>query len=222
MNVMGVMNIEEFMRVALRVGCGVGVISGVSECCIWIVKQAEGMEQKCVKGSKRLQILYSLSVALLLCFLPEADIFDSLLLEVLAGALLFACITDVMCCEAYQFTWWIAGSACILLWVSRGISVISVQALAFLCYLLLQELVFHRFYGRADCHAFAVCAAAGCALSMDMSWYFLHMTISFLLLTALQAFRRNIGRGGRLKRPVAFIPYIVVSFWMELILFTVL
>lgn len=48
------------------------------------------------------------------------------------------------------------------------------------------------------------------------------MVIAFLLLTVVQAFRRNIGRRGSLKRSVAFIPYITVSFWILISLFSVL
>lgn len=211
-----------FISTAVRTICGVGISYGVSVACIRIVKCAEGTEWELGRRDRIFLIISSFAFSLLTVMLPGMDIVSEMLSEILVGALLFACVTDVKSCEVYQFTWWIAGVADVLMWIYEGGPVISVSGLAFLCFLLLQECVFSRCYGRADCHAYVVCAAVGCVLGMDLPWYFLHMVIAFLLLTVVQAFRRNIGRRGSLKRSVAFIPYITVSFWILISLFSVL
>lgn len=150
------------------------------------------------------------------------------LLCVVAGCLLFACFTDVRACEVFQFTWWIAGAAGgILLYRSLMLDTMFLwtadfqkeQRLLSLCiYMILQELFFCRMYGRADCHAFVTCAVVESALGMDFLGYLWHMIFAFGGLTVVQAFRHNINRKGNLKQPVAFLPYITVSFWLMIIL----
>ncbi|MCR5255442.1 MAG: prepilin peptidase [Acetatifactor sp.] len=81
-----------------------------------------------------------------------------------------------------------------------------------LFYGIIQECFFARLYGKADCHAFFVCGIMLIMLKHDLTICFLHMTISFLILIAVQFLRGNIDRTFKLKRPVAFIPYISLSF----------
>ena len=45
-----------------------------------------------------------------------------------------------------------------------------------------------------------------------MFLYLCHMLISVFLMGIVQAFRKNIGKNGNLKKPVAFIPYISKAF----------
>lgn len=151
---------------------------------------------------------------------------EALLLSVFAGCLLFACLTDVKACYVYQFIWWVAAAAAgMLLWKSyetdfrnsRGYELwMTERVIPLLFFILLQELFFCRFYGRADCHAFAVCAIVVCAFDMGMTEYLLHMILSFASLAVVQALRGNVKYNGRLKRPVAFLPYIAFSFWVLL------
>ena len=151
------------------------------------------------------------------------DGMTKLLLAIFGGCLLFACITDCKTCEVYQFTWWIAGAAgggifCKMLSNSDGIGIASLGTLLF--FGLLQETFFCKFYGRADCHAFVVSALAIYGMGMELRNCLNHMLYAFVGVAIVQLFRHNINRRGNLKRPVAFIPYITVAFWINLCCFS--
>lgn len=132
---------------------------------------------------------------------------------VIAACLLSACITDLRTCQVYNITWWISGAAATaLLFGERG--VLEPRSLLELgIFILLQLTLFPKMYGRADCYAFSVCAVAEAAAGMSLTGYLFHMLLSFLLLAFVQAFRHNIGRGGNLRHPVPFLPYITLAFW---------
>lgn len=83
-------------------------------------------------------------------------------------------------------------------------------------FVLLQLKFFSRMYGRADCYAFCVCAAAEAAAGLGMAGFLGHMLGAFCLLAVVQGARRNIDAGGNLKRPVPFLPYITLAFWAML------
>lgn len=142
---------------------------------------------------------------------------ESLLLGWILGALLFACITDCQECQVYCFTWWIGGSAAVVWLLSvlgRGVPVPWAE---WLCYCILQEAVFFKAYGRADCHAFCVCGAVYTVLGRGFSYYLLHMTISMVLLAFFQWRKGNIASSGKLYEPVPFMPYIVLAFMLTLL-----
>lgn len=211
------------------------MICGTIACCMWVVKSMEGTEWNIVGQRKRpFLLLGSVLAETVILGIPSLDHVGRLLMEIVTGCLLFACLTDTIICEVYQFTWWGAGGAAVFLWIYEEVCVNGIydgtpcrnemhsgmvmSFLMILAYLVLQELFFAGFYGRADCHAFVVCAIVCCAFGMGLTWYFLHMTMAFTLLIMVQAFRKNIDSRGRLRQPVAFLPYITVSFWMVIIL----
>ncbi len=137
------------------------------------------------------------------------------LLMCVAGALLFACVTDCRMQQVYQFTWWWAGAAGMLLLLTTDIltSKVALAAeLSFLC--LCQELLFSKMYGRADCHAFCACGMVLLALGGGLEGCLFHIITAFGILAVVQGVRGNIGKGGKMRRPVAFLPYITTSFWM--------
>lgn len=158
--------------------------------------------------------------------LAGIDRLQKLFAGILAGCLLFACVTDIKIREVYRFTWWAAGVAVSALLFCRSLSVNfdtdkALSSVFFLfAYIVMQEFLFCRVYGRADCHAFVVCAAAQTVFGRDMEWYFLHMTLSFGMLIAVELIRGNINTQGRLKAPAAFLPYITFSFWIVMSLRT--
>lgn len=214
------------------------MICGTMACCMWIVKSVEGTEWKIGHWSRKvLLFLGSVIAEMVILCIPSLDHVGRLLLEIVAGCLLFACLTDMMICEVYQFTWWGAGGASVFLGIYENVCVdgiygenvcpdklFSETVMSFaimVCYLVLQEMFFSRFYGRADCHAFVVCATAGCALGMGMPWFFLHMTTAFFLLIIVQIFQKNIGSRGRLRQAVAFLPYITLSFWLMIVFYII-
>lgn len=131
-------------------------------------------------------------------------------LSVVAGCLIFACITDCKVCEVYRFVWWIAGG-CGVFCLQQNKE--NIPELVFFC--LLQEIFFCWFYGRADCHAFVICAMVQFGMGMGLREYLIHMLLAFGGLAVIQLFRNNINGKGNLKQPVAFLPYITVSFWLN-------
>lgn len=142
---------------------------------------------------------------------------------VMGGSLLLACVTDSLLRQIYNFTWWIALAAAAPLlwqycWKSQGKDEAALRTFsALVLFFLLQFLLFQRTYGRADCYAFCVCAVAEASQGLSMADFLRHMLYAYLLLMAVQLLRRNINKRGNLKRPVPFLPYITVSFWIAVL-----
>jgi len=134
----------------------------------------------------------------------------TILLSVFAGCLLSACIMDVESKMIYNYVWWTA-------WLAAGIFLCWNEmniGLELFLFILLQEVGFAKLYGRADCHAFVACAMLERALGMGMKEYLTHMLLAYIFLAIVQGAKRNIGRDGNLKKPIPFLPYITVSFWV--------
>lgn len=89
---------------------------------------------------------------------------------------------------------------------------------AVLVFVMLQQLLFSRMYGKADCHAFSVCALAECGNAVGMVGFLLQMFLSVVLLTIVQLFRGNVTPRGRLREPQPFIPYIITAFFSVMFL----
>lgn len=137
-------------------------------------------------------------------------------LTLFIGSLLVACIMDLWEQMVYRFVWLIAGGAAGLLLASRMIET-SFEVGVFwelILFIGIQQLWFSRFYGRADCHAFCVCAATMAPMGLGFKDWVIHMLITFLGLTAVQLVRQNVRVNGKLKEPVPLIPYITVAFWL--------
>ena len=83
-----------------------------------------------------------------------------------------------------------------------------------LFFICLQQFLFSRMYGRADCHAFSVCALHLASLGVGLRGYLEQMLLAFLFLAIFQFFRKNIADNGNLKRPVPFLPYITLAFFL--------
>lgn len=135
------------------------------------------------------------------------------------GGLFIACIMDIKEHMVYRFLWLISGAGALLMGVvygcTQGLTIEGMIELVF--FVMIQQLWFSRFYGRADCHAYSVCAAAMTAYGLQLIDYVMHMLLTFGGLFIVQAVRRNITGGGRLKKPVALIPYLTVAFvvWVD-------
>ena len=110
-----------------------------------------------------------------------------------------------------RYYWWIAGGAglCLLL-VRGGISWFALQDLAI--YMLLQFVLFSKFYGRADCHGFNCCAITLAAYGGNLYAFLWHMLLTFAGLAVIQLCRKNVNSKGNLKVPVALIPYLTGTF----------
>jgi len=124
-------------------------------------------------------------------------------------------MTDIMTCQVYDlFQCMGVVSAGFLLLHSETSAWIGVSICLFA---LLQYMIFMRFYGAADGMAFLVAALAEGAMGFDVQMYLLHMIAAYLLLSLVQIAKGNIEPCGKLKRPIPFLPYIMVSFWGILI-----
>lgn len=148
----------------------------------------------------------------------QADLWQQFLLAVVFGCLLFACATDMAFCQVYNMTWWVGVPAGALLFWSRCLREPqnAKGAAELAVFFALQLLWFARMYGRADCYAFCVCALAQAGLGMGLLAYLSHMAAAFLMLALIQGRKGNLGRGGNLKRPVPFVPYITAAFYLML------
>lgn len=139
-------------------------------------------------------------------------------MNVLLWGLITICLLSawVMDCRTrlvYNFLWWISGTAALgLLVLNRPLPSLT-QWMELLVFISLQLFLFSRLYGRADCYAFCVCAMAEKAVGLTFLDYLIHMMLAFLLLALVQGMRHNIDRGGNLKEPVPFLPYITLAFW---------
>jgi len=151
-------------------------------------------------------------------FLVNSMILYVMLFAILAGCLTTACIMDVESCMIYDYVWWLGMIAGVLLLCIGKCD----RIMELLIFILLQELFFCRFYGRADCHAFVVCAIVENAMGMGMKGYLIHMLLAFFLLTLIQGMSHNINSKGNLKHPIPFLPYITGSFWVLMYLNSIL
>lgn len=149
------------------------------------------------------------------------EFFSRLLLALVMGCLLLACVTDVVMYQVYDFVWWLSGAAsAILLWkrlwvtddIRSGLGVLF----GLTTFWLVQLLVFGRLYGKADSYAFCVCAAAEAGLGMGPELIVTHMVFAFGMLVPVQFICKNITLRGNLKKPVAFVPYITAGFYLLL------
>ena len=133
---------------------------------------------------------------------------------ILTAALAAAVVSDLRTRTVCDLCWWCGLASCA--WM-LGIRVaeyglLSVDWFGTGLFLLIQELVMSRSYGRADCHGFCICALALAALGMGLREDTGMMLVSFLLLVTVQILKRNIRRDLKLRIPVAFVPYIAAGF----------
>lgn len=145
----------------------------------------------------------------------ESVLWKKILWSVFAGCLLTATVMDWWEQMVYRFVWWAAGAAAGLLLLGRmcgGTDQLE-RMMPLVLFVLLQELLFARFYGRADCHAFCVCAAMLTARGLGFRDYLMHMVFVFGGLTLIQMIRGNILGNGKLRVPVPLVPYIAAAFW---------
>lgn len=193
------------------------VVCGVCLGCVVFVEYCDGFVM--TQGRKMLYIKICM-IGSVVASVEKVNIWQSIGLGIVFGTLLFACITDYTQCQVYCFIWWIAGSV-VIVWLavmmSKGEQIPWLELVVF-C--IIQELLFSKLYGKADCHAFCVCAVMYALLEKGMLCYLLHMALSLLLLTCVQWRRGNITRSANLKIPVPFIPYIVLAFLLLYLVIT--
>ena len=146
-------------------------------------------------------------------FLSHWFWYGQLACGILGAYLLVASIQDLHTCQVYDFLHIpaaIVGFCFVLAEPSWG----RTGSLVF--YFLIQLGVFMRMYGEADGMVFMVCAIFETRFGKGILTYLYHMGTAFLLLGAVQGYKRNINKRGNLKEPVPFVPYIAVTVWLFL------
>ena len=123
-----------------------------------------------------------------------------------------ASVSDIRTKTVPDIIWWIMGAEALILMLLRPSELSPGPLFECLFVIFVQEHIMSRFYGMADSHAFSCCMLMMALRGIGLEGHIAHMTLSLVLLTASQAACRNIGRDGKLKNPVPFIPYISVSF----------
>lgn len=155
---------------------------------------------------------------------------EEVLLSLLAGGLLAAAYMDAKSCYVYNYVWWWCLPWAMLLlclprngqpsdivagMIFKGIS--TRQAAAMAIFVILQQWLFARMYGRADSHAFTVCALTSCRWRGEMLWFLIHMLLAVTLLAIIQLKKGNVTWRGKLRTPEPFVPYIIITFWLEIL-----
>lgn len=131
---------------------------------------------------------------------------------------LFACEMDCRTCEVYNVIWWISGTAAaVLIALSSRAERTLLLELCLFC--VIQLGIFSKMYGKADCYAFCVCAAAEASEGLGLKEFLVHMMLAIGLLAIVQLLRRNIDGRGNLKQAVPFLPYITLSFGLLFLFF---
>ena len=132
-----------------------------------------------------------------------------------SGSLYFACMTDIYLHEAYDICWYVNALAAMMIWIVTPPNIVQLSGIGL--FFLIQEIIFAKLYGKADCHAFCTCAMFGSGFGMEAENYFRHMVLSYIFLIVHQFWSRNIGKNGRLKVPVPFLPYITIAFFVNIL-----
>lgn len=122
---------------------------------------------------------------------------------------LFASYTDLKHCWVYNATWLIAVPAALGLCLLQRHSLGSLREYG--GFLLLQLLFFGRTYGKADLYAFLTGGLCMMALGGGLREDLQFMLLAYVFLGIVQLLRKNVGRNGNLKKPVAFLPYITLA-----------
>ena len=200
----------------------VTIILGIVEVGLFIIRKRDGLLLLNSRGYVGILISAIILKIMISCLTIGEMKSDRLLLSIIGGCLILACVTDWVLCQVYNFIWWIAlTAAAVLLWQSLylpGIKEKEEILIALLLFLVLQFTVFCRTYGKADGYAFCVCAVTEAARGMKLAGFLSHMLLAYALLFLVQTIRGNLNKRGNLKKPVPFLPYITITFWVIIVL----
>ena len=163
------------------------------------------------KGSVFLLFASMVSALVWSITIKESSLFISCVWMMIHIYFVMSSVMDVLTHQIYDiFQYPALIAAAILSLLSDGSPMVGISVILF-C--LIQYFVFMHFYGKADGMAFMVAALTEGSLGYDLTMYFLHMIFAYLLLCMIQLLKRNVANCIRLKTPVAFYPYIMISLW---------
>lgn len=141
-----------------------------------------------------------------------------ILFHMFLGCLHAAWMMDAESQLVHRYVWVVAvGIAGLFVWNCGEMSLQGLVPLGI--FWGLQQLGFSKFYGRADCHAFSVCALLLIGLGGAFFDLVMHMFVTFLLILYLQKIQGNLVGLGQFKKPIAMIPYIDMGFllWVDFV-----
>ncbi|MBR1861522.1 MAG: hypothetical protein IJ796_06655 [Lachnospiraceae bacterium] len=131
------------------------------------------------------------------------------------GLLLYAAISDLLWQQVYDLVWIvITGIQFFLLLFYRCFTPDIVISLGF--FIVIQEFVMDKAYGKADCHALCCCALSYASFRCGLNVYIFHLAVTFILLCVVQFSSGNVDKRLRLKKKIPMIPYILVGYWIVL------
>lgn len=178
---------------------------------LFIKKRDKSSSVDLQKGNKWQRALVLL-IGVEIVYVSKENLVIGISLCVILGSFLVASITDLADFCIYRFCWWLALSGCVLIlmqvYAGGGSSFENINCRGLLVFILIQKLLFHRFYGEGDCNGFCVGALVLFCLGKSYETGYYAMGITFLLLGGIQGLKGNVGKKGNLKHNIALMPYI--------------
>ncbi len=173
---------------------------------IWLANRLDG-DEEAVRLEKK--PFYLFATILLPVTLSDKGIdgFAAVGAAFFWGSLAAAAYSDWQIKKAYDFFFWVALAADLVILIGRE-TFYWACAQDLVIFSLLQILLFRKMYGAADCIGFTVCAAFFSAFGKGLFHYIFLMGCTFFLVFLVQAYKHNVNRKGNLKRPIALLPYI--------------
>lgn len=211
--------VSTLMCFLLSLGCIIGIFQGLMR--VARLDEEASVERKYYEVSPKYISMACILGAVWVCGIAwkvdgvTRGMTHIILLSITVSCLVTASVMDIETHLIYNYVWWLGkgiGILMMLLYDNR-------MWLSMLLFCAMQEYIFSKMYGRADCHGFAVCSMAEAAFGMGMREYLLHMLIAFGIMGVLQLLRGNVGRNGKLKESIPFLPYITVAFGVNLIVY---
>lgn len=141
------------------------------------------------------------------------NVLTAILLAAHGMALTRAAMEDHRWKRVRRFHWWIAGVAGVTAaGMRQNVSLGRLWELAL--FGMMQYCLFVRAYGKADCHAFFCCGIGLAVLGGGMEEHLLMALTAFGILAGVQVTRRNVDGRGNLRKPVAFVPYVALAYFV--------
>ncbi len=140
----------------------------------------------------------------------EASAIEVVCLVILAIYLIICTVMDSMLCLVNDVVQLIGVTGAILFVLFRPVC--PVIGVSLILFTLFQKVIFLRFYGGADGMAFLICSLFWAGMGKEIDCYLMHMTVSYVALLVVQVLSGNVSLKGKLKEPVAMVPYITLCF----------
>lgn len=127
--------------------------------------------------------------------------------------MVIASVMDLKEKKVYDLVWIVCITASAFFIITeRSLMLLDLPGL--LLYVIVQEFAMGKVYGRADSHAFTSCAFYFAGFGRTIDVYVFHLSVTFIMISAVQMIKKNTDKRGKLLEPVAMVPYITVGAWV--------